>query len=147
MDRGQLRSTLTRLLLALALVVGVGLGLSSCRMIFTDTGPLEVTVAGDVLMLAWDGEPESPVPETPSAPSHYELFYRERGARNWTKLAATGGLSAFYTITSNDLPHGEYEFAVRSVRNDGRTSDMHASGDFDAWPTGGWYVKWVPGDT
>lgn len=118
----------------------------SCRVIFTDTGPLEIVAATDTVTLAWEGAGGTELVETPSAISHYELFYRPRGTREWDRLAESGGPTPIYTIRRYQLAYGEYEFAVRSVRNDGRTSRMHTSVDHDAWPPGGWYLKWVPGD-
>jgi hypothetical protein len=118
----------------------------SCRAIFTDTGPLEIVAAADTITLAWDGAGGSELTEIPSAISHYELFYRPRGRREWVRLAESGGPTPTYTIRRYQLSYGEYEFAVRSVRNDGRVSQIHTSVDHDAWPPGGWYLKWIPGD-
>ncbi len=144
MDRGQLRAAVARLLLALALALGVGLGLSSCRLIFTDTGPLEVVQTGTSFTLSWDSSQESSLPDTPSAVSHYELYYRVLGGRDWHRLGTTSGPEPVYTVRWPALFYGEFELAVRSVRNDGLVSEMHTSTDYDAWPTGGWYLNWKP---
>lgn len=126
------------------MVVGVGLGLSSCRMIFTDTGPLEVVRTGTSVTLSWDTSGDSSLSELPSAISHYEIHYRVFGTREWRRLGTTAGPDPFYTVRWPALFYGEYEFAVRSARNDGLVSELHTSTDYDAWPTGGWYLNWKP---
>jgi hypothetical protein len=119
---------------------------TTCVSLSGDTGPVEIVAAADTITLAWDGSAGPELDEIPSSISHYEVFYRSRGGRQWVRLAESGGPNPTYTIRRYQLAYGEYEFAVRSVRNDGRASRMHTSVDYDAWPPGGWYLKWIPGD-
>lgn len=149
MDRGELCGTLkrARALAAILLVVMTMATLGSCRQLFgSDTGPLEVAASGAEVTLAWDPASTSQISETPSAVNHYKIYYRAYGSQGWASLGATDGPVTRYTISQDDLDYGQWEFAVQSVRNDGRQSQMHSSSDFDAWPTGGWYLNWQPAD-
>ena len=50
--------------------------------------------------------------------------------------------SAEATVTTDDLVHGSYEFAVSSVSLTGMESELHTSLDETADPTTGWYLDW-----
>jgi hypothetical protein len=72
------------------------------------------------------------------------VFYQPIGSRKWHRLGTTSGADPVYTIQWPNLSYGEFALGVRSVRNDGLISEIHASTDYDAWPTGGWYLNWKP---
>lgn len=129
---------------ALALITFLVLALGSCRLLGGDSGPLEVTATGSSVTLGWDAPPAPPIPNSPQAVTHYAVYYRPYGTHGWYELGETEGPETSYTISQDELDPGDYEFAVRSVRTDGERSAMHSSGDFDAHPTGGWYLNWEP---
>lgn len=146
MDTGELRGPLIRVICAVLVACGL---LGSCRLIFSDPGPLEIVETADALTLAWEREmadvPEG-IPDGPSSVERYEVFYRRYGQREWIRLGVASRIRPRFTVSRNRLGYGEYEFAVRAIRTDGVTSNLHASTDYDAWPPGGWYLKWVPGE-
>lgn len=125
-------------------VAGIILLLASCRLVISDAGPLEVAVTGSRFTLAWEEAKGPGVPDSPSGLRHYEVFYRPLGTLDWRLLGQTAGQQPVYTVAWPSLTYGEYEFAVRSVSQDGVVSEMHGSRDFDAWPPGGWYLNWKP---
>ena len=96
----------------------------------------------DVIRLEQDSSEFDLTWDAPVDLSHYELFYRQRGQSEWT-LYATQEPTPTPRIRVS-LPDGEYEFALRWVGVDGRSSPMHLSTDGTAGRAdgerGGWYV-------
>ena len=127
---------------ARVLAVGVlVLLLSGCRWLLSNTGPVPIVVASDFITLSWDSD-TSPIPDQPSSVDHYNVYYRSHGTLAWQLLHRTAGPGSTTTIGSWELDFGSYEFAVQEVYRDSRTSELHGSSDFAAWPPGGWYVVW-----
>lgn len=86
--------------------------------------------------LKWDGS-GSPVKE-------YNLYFRERYANKWIRLAKTAN-THFPEFTVNNFPYGlptsgVYEFAVSAVDFGSKVSELHTSTDSNSQPSNGWYV-------
>ena len=97
---------------------------------------LPVEITEESFSFAWD-EPEA------YTPSHYHLYHRLRGEREWVFLAeAPADVQPRFTVAHDLLPYGTYEFAVSSFR-DGNESPLHTSMADDAQPGSGWYVRWI----
>ena len=130
---------------ALAVLYVVTSGtLTGCRALVSQgSGPVWVTHVGPSAALGWDNPNVAALPETPSAVSYFEVYYRRYGRREWRELGTTENAETTISFTNTDLPYGQYEFAVSAVTNDGKRSELHLSSDFDAWPTGGWYFNWI----
>ena len=92
-----------------------------------------VKVTGSSFTLAWD----SSSADTAS----YNLYWRNHGETEWT-LLHDGVSDPSFTITTSDLDHGTYEFAVSAVSTDGVESDLHTSMDESADPEP-WYLSWT----
>ncbi len=99
-----------------------------------------ISVSGESFTVAWDA-PIDPATGEPQAVDGYKLYYRVHGTYGWSHVADTGASVNEYTITTAELPYGEYEFAVASV-NSATESELHTSFDDTADPTYGWYVVW-----
>jgi hypothetical protein len=146
-DTTELRGQITRRALhvvAASFLVLFALTLDGCLFFTGDTGPIEIGVSGPEFYLGWDAASISQMSDTPSTVQSYVVYYRSFGTHDWFRLGTTQGPVSFFTIRSSDLAYGTYEFAVQSVLNDGRTSKLHLSSDFNACPAGGWYITWVP---
>lgn len=93
----------------------------------------EIVVTGDHFTLYWDESLEDVL--------EYRLFVRERGGETWQPLGS--GLSdPSARITTGELVHGSYEFAVSYVNLLGVESELHSSLDATADPDTGWYLTW-----
>lgn len=91
----------------------------------------------DSFTIAWDMDTGESVPDS------YHLYFRHRGEESWTFLSTVeDGTVSEFTVTSNDLSYGTYEFAVTSVVG-GVESAMHTSLDDTADPVSGWYIEWM----
>jgi hypothetical protein len=127
----------TGLLLLLALSLAA---VQTCRI--GGPGPLTpVFVTGDSVTLAWD--PPSPAPG--SDVTAWRIYSRVHGTAGWTEvdeIPADEGTR--YTITRGELGEGDFDLAVSAVDTLGRESAPHSSTDTDAWPVGGWYLRWRP---
>ncbi len=101
--------------------------------------PLMVNVYGPEFMLAWDAPNGSEV-------QFYRLYYRERGAIEWSELGSSDTEELSFEVNSDTLPagYGHYEFAVQSVDSEGTASEYHTSVSETAQPSTGWYVHWQP---
>lgn len=99
-----------------------------------------LSVSGDTFTVAWD-PPSDPDTGIPLSVDGYRLYYREHGSYQWTFLAEIDAEMNEYTVTSSDLPFGEYDLAVSSVVLD-TESDLHTSYDDTAEPSYGWYISW-----
>ncbi|MFW5835876.1 MAG: fibronectin type III domain-containing protein [bacterium] len=107
----------------------------------SNTGPIPITVDATSLTLAWETDVIT-LPGEESPVAYYDVYYREYGRAEWRRFASTAGPRTMITFTSSEVPYGEYEFAVAEVYRDDEESGLHKSSDWDAWPTGGWYVVW-----
>lgn len=136
----QIRRLLARVAIW-SLVPLLSVSLSGCRWLLSNFGPVPVVVAADFFVLAWDSDDPQPADQSSSV-DHYNVYYRSIGAVDWVPLHATEDETPETIIRSSALDFGSYEFAVEEVYNDGRTSELHSSSDFAAWPPGGWYVVW-----
>ena len=135
------RSRVRRILLVIVVTVAL-MSLTGCGFLLTASGPSPITVVGDLLSLSWDADQTS-IPDTPSATAYFDLYYRRLGTLSWTHIHQTPDFRTAATILRGSLPPGNYEFAVQAVYHNGRTSELHTSTDFTAWPPGGWYVQWM----
>ncbi len=99
-----------------------------------------LAVTEDTFTVAWN-PPEDPDTGTPLTVDGYRLYYREHGNYEWVQLVDTGAAETEYTITTDDLAYGEYDFAVSSI-SAGEESLLHTSYDDTAVPSYGWYVDW-----
>lgn len=100
----------------------------------TDPSPSSVQVVGNEFTLTWINEAGEIV--------GYHLYYRSCGDDEWMTLSA-GITSPRFTVNTTLLSHGEYEFAVRGVKDSGIETELHSSLDENAQPTGGWYLVWT----
>lgn len=91
-----------------------------------------ITLSGPSFTLAWDDDSSETV--------SYTVYWRNRGATSW-QLLASDLAEPEYTVSTEILSHGSYEFAVSSVSSDGQESDLHESLDEDAEPEP-WYLEW-----
>lgn len=133
-----------RLAALAVLCIGTFGVLTGCRALLSEgNGPVEVTRVGPSATLGWDNPNPGALRETPSAVSHFEVYYRSYGTREWRKLGTAENAETTISFNNRNLPYGQYEFAVSAVRNDGKRSQFHLSSDFEAWPTGGWYFNWI----
>ncbi len=99
-----------------------------------------IAVTSDSFTVVWN-PPEDPDTGNPLAVDGYRFYYREHGTYQWTHLADTGATVTEYTVTTADIPYGEYDFAVSSVSS-GEESELHTSYDDTAVPSYGWYIDW-----
>ncbi|MFW5714766.1 MAG: fibronectin type III domain-containing protein [bacterium] len=99
-----------------------------------------IAVTSDSFTVVWN-PPEDPDTGDPLAVDGYRFYYREHGTYQWTHLADTGARVTEYTVTTAEIPYGEYDFAVSSVSS-GEESELHTSYDDTAVPTYGWYIDW-----
>ena len=111
------------------------------------TGPLQLKVNEADIRLAWDHSPGRK-PETMASITHFRLYFRERGTRDWTRIAEIRARENPVFMVSADAVLGsrssrKVEFGVSSINNGGNESKIHASTDFEARPHGGWYVHWT----
>jgi len=126
---------------ALVAILFLALSLSACRWWLSDSRPVPVVVAAHAFVLGWDSE-DAQLDDQASSVDHYNVYYRSYGTVEWAFLHATENNMAETIILSSALDFGSYEFAVEEVYHDGKTSALHSSCDFTAWPPGGWYVVW-----
>jgi hypothetical protein len=95
------------------------------------------------LTLAWD-PPISDLPSLPTEVVSYGIYYRAHGTYGWRFLAEVpASLHPEYAIEHDQIGDGLFDFAVRAITIDGRTSPLHTSLDNNADPVSGWYVLWV----
>ncbi len=111
------------------------------------TGPLQLKVNEADIRLAWDHSPGRK-PETKTSITHFRLYFRERGTRDWTRIAEIRARENPVFMVGADAVLGsrssrKVEFGVSSITKNGNESDIHASTDFEARPHGGWYVHWT----
>ena len=92
-----------------------------------------ITISGPTFTLAWDHD----------GTAHYRVYAREAGTSEWQVLSDLLSEPQF-TVSEGQTPYGTYEFAVRSVSDDGRESDRHHSSDETAAPQP-WLLRWVAG--
>jgi hypothetical protein len=100
-----------------------------------------VSIQGASLTLFWDpdltGNPADPT-------ASYNLYSRTHGTFPWTLLGNTGTATESFSVSTDILPHGSYDFAVTAVTASGAESELHTSLDDTAQPQTGWYVVWEP---
>jgi hypothetical protein len=95
------------------------------------------------LTLVWD-PPLSDIPNRPTEVTSYQIYYREHGTGDWHFLAEIpASPHPGYAVKHSQLGDGLFDFAVRSVVQDGRASALHTSLDNNADPISGWYVLWA----
>lgn len=113
---------------------------SNCNILVKSIGPVPIVVNKDSFLLVWNAE-QSGIPDLPSSITGFELYYRGFGSSEWNQLRSIHryNLRAFISVSDLD-GYGSYEIGIRQVYKNGRTSDMHKSTDFNAKPTGGWYL-------
>lgn len=98
--------------------------------------PVPIRVSGASFVLAWDPAPQQV--------STYNVYYRSRGAGQWRVLSdVAAGTSPSYRVTTGELSHGSYEFAVRAIGASGEEAGFHTSLDDTAEPGTGWYLRWT----
>jgi len=98
--------------------------------------PVPIRVSGASFVLAWDPAPQQV--------STYNVYYRSRGAGQWRVLGdVAAGASPSYRVTTGELSHGSYEFAVRAIAVSGEEAGFHTSLDDTAEPGTGWYLRWT----
>ena len=98
---------------------------------------MPVEVKESSFTIGWDTAPDAG-PE-----AKYRVYYRARGEAPWNLLAEIEAEpDQQFTISSDILPYGTYEFAV-SLAQDGLETGLHTSMDDDARPGTGWYVTWT----
>jgi len=75
---------------------------------------------------------------------YYELFYRIHGDIGWKLLEREIGISDLpgLYLRHESLGNGDFDFAVRSVSDNGNKSELHSSLDSTANPSSGWYLRW-----
>lgn len=115
--------------------------LSGCRFFLSLSGPIPVDYHEHTLTLSWENE-HTEIEGTPVATAYFNVFYRDLGTTEWTFLQTTDDSQSSISIRHGSLGDGDYEFAVQAVYNNGKTSALHCSSDFSAWPPGGWYLRW-----
>ena len=124
------------------LYIAAALVLSGCPLPLSSSGgPLPYQYNKDALILAWDAE-QTGIEGTLSATSHFDVYYRPYGKPVWIFIKSTPDFRNSISIMHDEVGDGDFEFAVQAVYNSERTSDMHGSSDFSAWPAGGWYIRW-----
>jgi hypothetical protein len=79
--------------------------------------------------------------DAPAPLSHYAVYYRAVGERDWRHLQNVEPSSN--PRASATLPEGDYEFAVRWVSTDGRESELHRSTDQNAERPDGTVGPWT----
>lgn len=141
-----IHSKKTMFLLGMAIVVLLG----SCAQPFdfnndnpvddspAEDDPVALTIEADSFTVAWDS--------VSGDVTGYKVFYRPHGGNVWTELGQVDGADATtFEVSSSDLDHGTYDFAVSAVIEGGDTTDYHTSLDTTADPETGWYLEWKSG--
>jgi hypothetical protein len=85
--------------------------------------------------LAWDDDSTNA--------NHYNVYSRVHNTSTWD-VVTVGLASTSLVLTNSQLPYGDYDFAVRSVANDGTESPLLISSDPSAASSTGWYLEWIP---
>jgi len=111
------------------------------------SGPLEIAVQQNDIRLTWDHEPGRVVRDGETV-THFRLYYRERGTREWVMDREVRARENLEFMVSADALLGSQRsrklvFGVSSVTKAGTESPIHASTDLEAKPYGGWYVHWT----
>ncbi len=127
-----------RLTLFFLVTIIISFLLFSCGLF--KIGPVEIVYSASSLTLSWDDDAD--YIDTLSSVDYYNVYYRQFGALRWIFFDSTKYGASFITINKKQIGTGEFEFGVEAVNKKGAKSEIHASTDFSAWPSGGWYVKW-----
>ncbi len=111
------------------------------------SGPLEIGVRQNDIKLAWDYDPKRVVRDGETV-THFRLYYRERGTREWVMDREVRARENLEFMISADAVLGSQRsrklvFGVSSVTKAGTESPIHSSTDLKAKPYGGWYVHWT----
>ena len=126
---------------ALSLAVAVLGLLGSCKATITESGPIEIVIKSDRLLLEWDPPSSAGLA---ADPANYRIYHREPGSSGWNLLADISATNEpSFHIGTDILAYGRYEFAVSAVDIDKHASTLHTSIDHTAYPTTGWYVNWI----
>jgi len=129
------RSLKSLAIIAAALTVAAGCSLDSM------TEAVMVSVDGQSLTLAWD--PPSTIGGLDRV-AGYSVWYKRYSSPYWTLLGEIPAYQApQYTVSHERVGDGLFVFAVSSIDDAGRTSEMHSSLDWTASPMTGWYVSWM----
>ena len=142
--RGKTQCPVSAVALAVALAAMVAL--AQCVLPGTSSAEsVEYVVKSDRIVLAWDPPPSGSF--GPTAPVKYAVYYRPRGESDWVLLGEVDATeSPEFTVWHEGLGNGLWEFGVRTMAAEGRTSLLHSSVDETASPFGGWHVHWIRTD-